>query len=655
MRRVGAPHFAPFTSWNPTGYHALNLALRCDRLTATKLVCAAHDDRAAHLKREKEKAEIAKEKKKEYVEVPPPVNVRWMKLDGTLATDALATIAGWKKTGVPKRGMLTLDFVATPRAKILPAIETPAQKAMWLSDDEVTSFAETLSKSAAGNGGSCVGYVSRAGDGGCYTGDLRLALSGRKLTCARAVSLVDALDVSEVRCEAAVTAFTPCDDADDHWPLVLSSLRVLEQAHVCDRLGCYPLVTATEAKAYAREEAMKAAMEAKRVAEEEKLAKKAAAKAKREAAAAAGESASDDDYDDDDDDDETRVEDDPVVAAERAWNEAQKTPEIPSPMSMHYALDLIEGPPEEAAARASIAKQIFAAASRTPWRSIRNLRVNGVAIDDDDVPALSGGDEGAGWDFVESAAGGTSPAFLELDFFGPDVFERLKIEPHQMRFTKGDEERDAFLTRRASKLRADRARQLHPFKIEAGEGETWAAPRRAPGDAALADRAPDDNDVSPALEAWTLAHQSRWESFAREMAAMDAEEDLLRSFYWKKVNPDGAATVRRVLIISLLITHVFFLHPPLVASVSPFDRCSDPSRLTDECFFFVQLRWHRPTAEPSTRRKRSKKSPGRAGTTNARRSSTCARRRRRRRRPATRRIRLSRKAATRRARTTGRR
>ena len=47
MRRVGAPHFAPFTSWNPTGYHALNLALRCDRLTATKLVCAAHDDRAA--------------------------------------------------------------------------------------------------------------------------------------------------------------------------------------------------------------------------------------------------------------------------------------------------------------------------------------------------------------------------------------------------------------------------------------------------------------------------------------------------------------------------------------------------------------------------------------------------------------------------------
>ena len=116
MRRVGAPHFAPFTSWNPTGYHALNLALRCDRLTATKLVCAAHDDRAAHLKREKEKAEIAKEKKKEYVEVPPPVNVRWMKLDGTLATDALATIAGWKKTGVPKRGMLTLDFVATPRA-----------------------------------------------------------------------------------------------------------------------------------------------------------------------------------------------------------------------------------------------------------------------------------------------------------------------------------------------------------------------------------------------------------------------------------------------------------------------------------------------------------------------------------------------------------
>ena len=47
---------------------------------------------------------------------------------------------------------------------------------------------------------------------------------------------------------------------------------------------------------------------------------------------------------------------------------------------------------------------------------------------------------------------------------------------------------------------------------------------------------------TPALEAWTLAHQSRWESFAREMAAMDAGELGFGSSEWSRT-PIGAAAI----------------------------------------------------------------------------------------------------------------
>jgi hypothetical protein len=67
----------------------------------------------------------------------------------------------------------------------------------------------------------------------------------RTVTCDQVVTLVDALDASEARCEAAVCLFGVCVDREDNWWKVLDALQGLEQSRVVTRLGCFPFPAAT--------------------------------------------------------------------------------------------------------------------------------------------------------------------------------------------------------------------------------------------------------------------------------------------------------------------------------------------------------------------------------------------------------------------------
>ena len=200
---------------------------------------------------------------------------------------------------------------------------------------------------AAGTG--CFDFVVSAGPGGDHMGDLRAATANRTVTSRQVATLVDALDVSEARCEAAVCLFGICVDRDDDWWMVLDALRGLEQSRVVTRLGF-------SATAY-----------------------------------------------------DTR------------GGGSKKVPR-----SMHYVLDCAN--PEHA----NVAKDLCAAAATLPWQAFQNLVVGGKSF-----PVYHAGTRVTWDDLCAAAVGRGAPAaavkaaapFIEVDFCGADVWERLNMEP----------------------------------------------------------------------------------------------------------------------------------------------------------------------------------------------------------------------------------